>query len=317
MTEEKRRIPGMVWTFVAFTPWILYWVLAGMGYTTAAILSGLGLSLAINGYRFAVRKMKILDAVSLVVLAVFTFVTLVLGSDLLVFYGGVVSDAALALMAWGSLIAGNPFTYDYAKEDWEEVFWDNPIFVRTNQIITVVWGVIFTVQALVGGTAMAMGLEGTARIVLVAVIPRSLIAIGIFFSVWFPKWYPQRMAARQGGQGFGGTPEGLTGLRLIEFMPLAFDAEAAGDLQTTIQFHLSGDGGGAGYLEIESGRCTFCPGKVDQPALTIESSTGVWTAISQGKMNGAEAFLNGAYTADGDISVLLQLDNLFSSAPQG
>jgi putative sterol carrier protein len=306
----------MAGTVLAFVPWILYWVLAGMGHTTAAILSGLGVSLAINGYRFAVRKTKILDAVSLVVLAAFAFVTLVLGSDLLVFYGGIVSDAALALMAWGSLLAGNPFTYDYAKEDWDEAFWDNPIFVRTNQIITVLWGVIFTAQALIGGAAMATGLEGTARIILVAVIPRSLLAIGIFFSVWFPRWYPQRVAAREGAQRMAGIPDGVSGLQLVEFMPLAFNTEAAGDLQTTIQFHLSGDGGGAGYLEIEAGHCTFHPGETDRPALIIASPTEMWTAISQGRMNGAEAFLNGAYTADGDISVLLQLDNLFSSAPE-
>jgi putative sterol carrier protein len=307
----------MVWTFVAFAPWILYWVLAGMEYTTAAILSGLGLSLAINGYRFATRKVKILDTVSLIVLATFAFFTLVLGSDLLVFYGGIVSDAALALVAWGSLLVGNPFTYDYAKEDWDEAFWDNPIFVRTNQIITAAWGVIFTVQALIGGAAMMMSLEGMARIILVAIIPRSLLVIGIFFSVWFPRWYPQRAAARQGGRSIGGIPDGITGLRLVEFMPLAFNAEAAGDLRTTIQFHLSGDGGGAGYLEIESSRCTFHPGEAGQPALTIESPLEVWTAISQGKISGAEAFLNGAYTADGDMGVLLKLDQLFSSAHKG
>jgi len=176
--------------------------------------------------------------------------------------------------------------------------------------------VIFTAQALIGGAAMATGLEGTARIILVAVIPRSLIAIGIFFSVWFPKWYPQRAAAREGAQRMAGIPDGVSGLQLVEFMPLAFNAEAASDLRATIQFHLRGDGGGAGYLEIESNCCTFHPGEADRPALTIESPADVWSAISQGKMNGAEAFLDGAYTADGDISVLLQLDNLFSSAPE-
>ncbi len=308
---SKLRIPGMVWTIFAFVPWILYWVLTGMGNTNAAVLCGLGVSLAINVYRFAVRQVKILDAVSLVYLALATFVTLVLRSDVLVFYGGILSDATLALMAWGSLLAGNPFTYDYAKKDWDEAFWDNPIFIETNQIITAVWGVIFTVQALVGGTAMVLGLEGSARIILVAVIPRSLLAIGIFFSVWFPRWYPQRAAARQGGEGVDGMPDDLTGLQLIEFMPLAFNAEAADGLRATIQFHLSGDGGGAGYLEIESGHCTFHPGDVDQPTLVIESPVEVWTAISRGEMNGTEAFLSQDYRAEGDLNVLLQLDKLF------
>jgi putative sterol carrier protein len=307
----------MVWTFLAFLPWILYWVLAGMGHTTAAILLGFGVSLAINGYRFAVRKVKILDVVSLVFLSIATLVTLVLRSDFMVFYGGVLSDTTLALMAWGSLIIGNPFTYDYAKEDWDKAFWDNPIFIKTNQIITAAWGVIFTVQALTGGTAMVLGLEGSARIVLVAVIPRSLLAFGVFFSAWFPKWYPPRAAARQGGERTGGdgTQDGLTGLQLIESMPLAFNAEEADSLRATIQFHLSGYGGGTGYLDIESDRCTFHPGEANQPTLTIESPAKVWTAISRGEMNGAEAFLNQDYHADGDLSVLMRLDKLFSAHP--
>jgi len=314
--RRKLRIPGMAWVFIAFVPWILYWVLAGMGYTTAAILSGLAVSLAINGYRFAIRKVKILDAVTLAFLAVAAFVTFALGSDILVFYGGVLTDIALALMAWGSLLAGNPFTYDYAKEDWDKAFWKDPIFIETNRIITAVWGGVFTTQALIGGTAMVLGLEGTARIILVAVIPRSLLAIGIAFSAWFPTWYPQRAAARLGGRRIGGIPAGVTGLQLVEFMPLAFNATAAQGLEATIQFYLSGEGGGAGYLEIGAGRCTFHPGETAQPTLVIESPVEVWTAVARGEMSGAEAYLTKAYTATGDLEVLLRFDAMFGGGGQ-
>jgi putative sterol carrier protein len=218
-------------------------------------------------------------------------------------------------MAWGSLAAGNPFTYDYAKEDWDEAFWDNPIFVRTNQIITAVWGGIFTLQALLEGASLVMGLQGTARLLLIAVVPRSMLGIGIAFSAWFPRWYPPRAAARLGDQETGKAQDGLAGLQLVEFMPLAFSAQAAGDLEATIQFRLSGDGGGVGYLEIESGRCVFHNGEAEDPTLVIESPAEVWTAVSRGEKNGTQAFLDGAYRADGDLSVLLQLDNLFSAAP--
>jgi len=312
--KEKVHIPSVVWTVFAFAPWILYWILSGMGYTKAAILSGLGVSLAINSYRFAARKIKILDTVSLVVLAAFAFVTLVLQSDALVPYGGIVSDAALALMAWGSLLAGNPFTYDYAKEDWDEAFWDDPLFVRTNQIITAVWGGIFTLQILIGVSALTMSPEGPARLILMGLLPRALPAIGVVFSAWFPNWYPQRAAARQKGRPMVQIPDGVSGLQLIEFMPLAFNAQAADGLEATIQFHLSGEGGGAGYLEIASGRCKFHPGEAGQPTLTIESPAEVWAAISRGETNGAEAFLSGAYQVEGEMSVLMQLDSLFGAS---
>ena len=41
-----------------------------MGHTTPAILFGMAISLGINGYRLANRKVKTLDAVSLVFLAI-------------------------------------------------------------------------------------------------------------------------------------------------------------------------------------------------------------------------------------------------------
>ena len=312
MDNKKPRVPGMVWTIVAFVPWIVYWVLAGTGNTTAAILSGLGVSLAINGYRIAIRKVKILDAVSLVFLAISTFVTLALRSDVLVFYGGVLSDVTLALVAWGSLLAGNPFTYDYAKEDWDKAFWDNPIFIETNQIITAAWGVVFTAQAISGATSLALGLQGTVRILLVAIIPRVLLVGAIVFTVWFPKWYPARAAARQTRRNAASRPGGMTGLELVQSMPLAFNAQAAVDMRAVIQFDLSGEGGGTGYLKIEAGRCTFHTGRAEQSTLTIVSPAHVWVAISEGRMSGAEAFMNGAYTTTGDLGVLMQLERLFS-----
>lgn len=94
-------------------------------------------------------------------------------------------------------------------------------------------------------------------------------------------------------------------------MPLSFNAEAAGDLQAIIQFHLNGEGGGTGYLEIESGRCVFHPGEATHPTLVIESPAEVWTAIARGEISGAEPFLSGAYHATGDMGVLMQFGAMF------
>ena len=46
----------------------------------------------------------------------------------------------------------------------------------------------------------------------------------------------------------------------------------------------------------------------------IESPTEVWTAMARGEINGAEAFLSGAYRAIGDLGVLMQFGKLFSPA---
>lgn len=55
---------------------------------------------------------------------------------------------------------------------------------------------------------------------------------------------------------------------------------------------------------------------MDQPTLAVKSPAEVWTAIAQGRMNGAEAFINGAYQATGDLSVLMQFSTLFGGNGQ-
>ncbi|MDI6770661.1 MAG: SCP2 sterol-binding domain-containing protein [Anaerolineales bacterium] len=307
---KKSRIPGMAWVFIGFVPWIIYWSLSGPGLDVAGMGGAFLAALLLNGYRVYTRNYKTLELVTLGYFAVAFFVTLATGASLFVTYGGILVYVALAGVAWGSLAARSPFTCEYAREDWERAFWRDPIFIETNQIITAAWGVIFTMGAVLN--LVKLGLDFPASLIVGVILPLTGVAGGIVFSSLFPRWYPQRAAARLGGQRIGGIPDGITGLQLVEFMPLAFDTTAAGDLQATVQFYLSGDGGGAGYLEIGSGRCAFHPGEADRPTLTIESPAGVWTAVARGERSGAEAFLSGAYTAAGDLNVLLQFDNIFS-----
>lgn len=191
MNGDGKRIPSVVWMLLAFSPWILFWALTALGSVTDAVLAGLGVSITINTYHLATRKPKILDVLSLLFLGALAFATLILGSDIFTLYGIILSDAALAAMTWSTLLLGYPFTFDYAKDDWDEAFWANPLFLRTNQIISAVWGVVFTAQASLEGVAMSLGLGGSARIVMMGILPRSLLFVAIGFTVWFSKWYPK------------------------------------------------------------------------------------------------------------------------------
>jgi len=306
--KRKIRIPGMAWVFIGFLPWIVYWSLSGPGLDMAGMGGALVAALLLNGYRAYTRNYKTLELVTLGYFTVAFFVTALTGTDLFVTYGGVLVYMALAGVAWGSLAARNPFTYEYAREDWDRAFWTNPIFIETNQIITAVWGVIFTLNVLLN--FVKLGLDFPAGLIAGVILPQVGVVGGVAFSFWFPRYYPQRAAARKGGTKMA-IPEGITGLKVVEMMPFVFNAEAAGDLEATIQFHLSGEGGGAGYLEIALGRCTYHPGEAEQPTLVIESPAEVWTAIAKGERSGAEAFLSRAYTATGDREVLLRFDAMF------
>ena len=96
-------------------------------------------------------------------------------------------------------------------------------------------------------------------------------------------------------------------------MPIAFNPKAAEGLDATIQYVLSGDGGGLYYMYIREGKCTAHRGVVDKPALTIHAPANVWLAISRGELDGSQAFMQRMYRVTGDMSILLKMDNLFTA----
>ena len=184
----------MIWIFVAFVPWILYWGLSGPGLWTFAVSAALVTSLALVLYRLRQRQVKAMEAVTLAFFATHFLVTVVLNSAFFKQYGVVLNSATLALMAWGTLLAGSPFTYQYARESWPRELWNDPLFRRTNEIITAVWGIIFVVNTALGALSL---LHSEARLWLVILLPNAGVVLGIVFSSLFPNWYPRQVIARQ------------------------------------------------------------------------------------------------------------------------
>jgi putative sterol carrier protein len=96
-------------------------------------------------------------------------------------------------------------------------------------------------------------------------------------------------------------------------MARGLSPEAAGDLRATIQFDIGGKQPGQWYFEIKDGNCAFKEGKADHPTLTIHTPSEIWLAISFGELDGAQAFKQKKYTAEGDFNLLMRLKSLFGS----
>lgn len=107
--------------------------------------------------------------------------------------------------------------------------------------------------------------------------------------------------------------QSLTCCQIIAGMPTAFNAEAAGDMVADIYYKVTGEESGDYYLEIVNGTCTFHEGTPVSPRLTIETPSKVWVAISTGKLDGQQAFMEQKYKASGDFSLLMKLKSLFST----
>jgi putative sterol carrier protein len=96
-------------------------------------------------------------------------------------------------------------------------------------------------------------------------------------------------------------------------MSKAFDPEEGKDLTAIIQFNVSGQEPGFWHFIFDAGNCTLKEGQSELPVdLAISVPSEVWLKIMRRELNGAEAFLSGQATADGDMTLLLKLGALFS-----
>jgi len=181
------RLPGMAWVFVSFTPWIMYWVLSGANMSLYAVVLAVLSSALLNGYRAFTGKIMIMDFVTLLYFVADFGFTAMLGSVFFPRYGGLLVYVVLCGMAFVSLAVRNPFTFQYARQDWPREYWDQPLFRSVNNVITGFWGLIFLTDAVLYQIGSA-----TNSLILSTVLPNLSLVPGIVFSIKYPKWYPKR-----------------------------------------------------------------------------------------------------------------------------
>lgn len=97
---------------------------------------------------------------------------------------------------------------------------------------------------------------------------------------------------------------------LIEKMPEAFDADAAGDTECTIQYAISTPM----YAEITGGKCTVHEGEASDPDVTLKMEDDDLVDLLTGELNGMTAFMTGKLQVDGDIMLAQKLSSLFDAS---
>ena len=101
---------------------------------------------------------------------------------------------------------------------------------------------------------------------------------------------------------------------LLKGMAATFNGKAAGDMKAVVQFEVTGKQAGTWFLLIENGKCTYREGRADGPALTIKTPSEVWLAIANRETDGQQAFMEGKYSVQGDMSLLMRMKNLFGGS---
>jgi membrane-bound metal-dependent hydrolase YbcI (DUF457 family) len=198
--------------FAGFIPWILYWVIGGPStWETAAIAALLAAVLLTvlsierqpaaagpgragptsgrpAGSRLDLRRLKVLDAATVVFFAALVIVALVTNRhDLATLdkYSQALSSGALGLIALGSILVGHPFTVDYAKEQAPPEVWHTAAFKKINLVLTTVWAVVFLLCAGLGLLSVHVHTKGLQDW-LNWYIPIALIIVGVRLNSWYP-----------------------------------------------------------------------------------------------------------------------------------
>lgn len=172
--------------FIGFLPWLIYWVVADgpstwMFGALCAVIATL-----IMGVSAGFAGVRLLDVVTVVFFTGVTVAGLLLGhqdGDWMDTYATTLSSGVLAAMALVSL-AFEPFTAQYAppaapREPWEEV-----AFRRTNQVLTLMWGLVFALIAVLG--YLAATAPATVHLTK-AVIPVVVIVGAVGMTRAYPK----------------------------------------------------------------------------------------------------------------------------------
>ncbi len=200
----------------------------------------------------------------------------------------------------------DPFTYEYSKKNFPEVITKTDQFRKINIIINYIWSVLFGISIIL--SVIKYSDDGGVQVVVSSIVSIVLLlAIGIPVNIKLPSILMQKTQGEQ--LHFKSIKE------LFEAMAYGLNKKLAKGIDTIIQFHLTGAEPTDGYLTIKDLECTYSKGIHQNPKTTIKSDSKLWLAISNNEVSGDKAFINKEYTADGDMTILLKLSELF--APSG
>jgi hypothetical protein len=188
---QPTQSSGSAATNFGFAVWVTYGVLSANGYWVVAALGALAIASAIVAHEHRRNAIKIMDCTTVAYFAVTLITTIAIGPWLFKNYNVFLTWSVFGLVTWTTLMIGFPFTIQYAREQAPVEVWDHPQFMRLNVILTVIFGLMFTVNAGLGALALTTG----HMLWLGFMIPLALLISAIVFSSVYPKRYAQRFAS--------------------------------------------------------------------------------------------------------------------------
>jgi hypothetical protein len=166
-------------TLLSFLPFLLFAILGGpFGETAALAVAALAAAALIAGERRAGRQPKLLEVGGAVLFALLFLVAFFRGGTLPPGAIRLAVDLGLFAIVAGSILAGRPFTIQYAKESVPEEFWDHPRFRRVNYLISGAWAAAFAVM--VAAEATMLLAPGMPRALGYGLVAAAMVGAALF-----------------------------------------------------------------------------------------------------------------------------------------
>lgn len=99
---------------------------------------------------------------------------------------------------------------------------------------------------------------------------------------------------------------------IFQQMPSRFRADKAGGVNATVQYDISGEGGGTWHAVIKDGTCAVNSGPAQNPTLTLQVGAQDWVDVTTGKQNAQMLFMSGKLKLKGDMGLAMKLGSMFS-----
>lgn len=166
-------------------PWIVFWVAASINSFWGSALSLL--TCCLLPLIFFKSKRTVYDVISGALVGAFSILMLAGQPEGIIMP---ISYISFGLMWSLSAFLKIPLTAEYSMNDYGgDAAFKNPIFIKTNRILTAAWGVLYIIIPIVTYFIAPVELRGYFQIANY-IIP---VLMGIFTS-WFQNWYPRKVA---------------------------------------------------------------------------------------------------------------------------
>lgn len=99
--------------------------------------------------------------------------------------------------------------------------------------------------------------------------------------------------------------------QVFQGMPTSFQAAKAGNVKASVQFNLTGEGGGTWTIKIADGKCEAQEGAAESPTATVMAAAADYLALARGELNAMSAFMSGKIKIAGDMSIMMKFQSWF------